>query len=157
MLEGDFGAAFMILKGNPLDFVPGGTTLSAGRAIKKGPKLLKLTDNVADDVKDANRLAEGAGSKIIFGSDAKSVQKINNEMAKRGWTESSVRRTVDSPYTTRASTNKATGNPATAYYNEQGGYVVIDDVTKEVVQVSDNINPDTWIPDPNIVNPYIPK
>lgn len=34
--------------------------------------------------------------------------------------------------------------------------VIIDDTTKAVVQVSDNINPSTWIPDPSIINPYKP-
>lgn len=77
-------------------------------------------------------------------------------MTQRGWTESTVRDTVSNPYTTRVSTNKATGNSATVYYNEAGGYVIIDDITKAVVQVSDNINPSTWIPDPSIINPYKP-
>ena len=99
----------------------------------------------------------GRGSKVQFGSDTKSAQKLNNQMIQRGWTEGTVRSTVDAPYTTRASINMATGNPATVYYNQQGGYVIVDDVTNAVVQVSDNINPSTWIPDPNIVNPYIPK
>lgn len=67
-----------------------------------------------------------------------------------------VEDTVRNPYTTRVSTNKATGNSATVYYNKSGSYVVIDDVTKEVVQISDNINPSTWIPDPSIIDPYKP-
>ena len=77
-------------------------------------------------------------------------------MTQRGWTESTVKDMVNNPYTTRVSTNKATGNPSTVYYNQEGGYVIIDDVTKAVVQVSDNINPSTWIPDPSIINPYKP-
>ncbi|MDE7446198.1 MAG: hypothetical protein K2N15_10950 [Lachnospiraceae bacterium] len=32
----------------------------------------------------------------------------------------------------------------------------MDDVTKAIVQVSDNINPATWVPDSSIVDPYIP-
>jgi len=99
---------------------------------------------------------KGAGKSIKFGSDTKSVQKLSNQMTQRGWTESTVRDTVSSPYTTRVSTNKATGNPATVYYNKAGGYAIIDDTTKAVVQVSDNINPSTWIPDPSIINPYKP-
>ena len=65
-------------------------------------------------------------------------------MTKRGWTESTVRDTVSNPYTKRVSVNKATGNSATMYYNKSGGYVIIDDVTNAIVQVSDNINPSTW-------------
>ena len=98
----------------------------------------------------------GKGDSIVFGSDTKSVTKLNNQMVKRGWSETTVRDTVSKPYTTRVSTNKATGNPATVYYNQSGGYVIIDDVTDVIVQVSDNINPSTWAPDPSIIDPNRP-
>ncbi len=52
--------------------------------------------------------------------------------------------------------NKAHGNPATAYFNQDGSYVVRDDVTGELVQVSDRTNPPNWIPDDTIVDPYMP-
>lgn len=96
------------------------------------------------------------GDQIVFGSDTKSATKLNNQMTKRGWTESTVRDTVSNSYTKRVSVNKATGNSATVYYNKAGGYVIIDDVTNAIVQVSDNINPSTWAPDPSIVDPYLP-
>lgn len=41
------------------------------------------------------------------------------------------------------------------FYTERGSYVVVDDVTKAIVQVGDNINPSTWAPDPSIINSYI--
>lgn len=94
---------------------------------------------------------------IVFGSDAKSTQKLTSQMNSRGWTENIVKNTVDNPYTTRISTNKASGNPATVYYTKQGSYVIVDNVTKAIVQVSDNINPITWAPDMSIIDPYIPK
>ena len=97
-----------------------------------------------------------AGKAIVFGSDTKSAAKLESQMTQRGWTESTVKDVVSSPYTIRDSKNLSTGNPATVYYNKSGGYVIIDDVTKEVVQVSDNINPSAWIPDKNIINPYKP-
>ena len=75
----------------------------------------------------------------------------------RGWTESLIKDTVDNPYTIRVSTNKATGHTATVFYTKQGSYVIVDDVTKEIIQISDNIDPATWIPDSSIVNPYIPE
>lgn len=96
------------------------------------------------------------GDNVKFGSDTKSEQKLSNQMDQRGWTRDSVKETVNNPYTTRTSVNKATGNSATVYYNQQGGYVIVDDTTKAIVQISDNINPSTWIPDPGIVNPYTP-
>ena len=125
--------------------------------------MVKYTDEIGTVAKNAGRAAdaaddivEGAGNIIKFGSDTKSAAKLSNQMTLRGWTESTVIDTVSSPYTTRVSTNMATGNAATVFYNQSGGYVIIDDVTKAVVQVSDNINPTSWIPDVNIINPYRP-
>lgn len=77
-------------------------------------------------------------------------------MKKRGWDKNLVNQTVDKPYTTRVSKNLATGNSATVYYDKSGHYVVVDDVTNEVVQISHRFIPD-WAPDKNIINPYIPK
>ena len=42
------------------------------------------------------------------------------------------------------------------FYKKSGSYVIVDDVIKEIVQISDNINPRDWIPDKNIINPYKP-
>lgn len=95
--------------------------------------------------------------KLVFGSDVKSYQKLNNQMQKRGWTLQSVKNTVDHPYTLRTSINKATGNSATVYYNKSGSYIIVDDITCAIVQVSDNIAPKTWVPDSSIVNPYQPQ
>ena len=81
---------------------------------------------------------------------------LMNQMNGRGWTEDLIRNTVENPYTIRTSINKATGNSATVFYTQQGSYVIVDDVTKAIVQISDNINPSTWIPDLSIVDPYIP-
>lgn len=102
----------------------------------------KDTDELNDDLK--------------FGGETKSQTKLANEMAKRGWTKKDVQGTVDNPHTTRDSTNKANGNDATAYYNEDGSYVVVDDETNEVIQVSDKNDPN-WIPDSSIENPYFPE
>lgn len=107
-------------------------------------------------------LMDGSGgatiksSDLVFGSSTKSTQKLMNQMNSRGWTEDLIRNTVDNPYTTRISINKATGNSATVFYTQQGSYVIVDDVTKAIVQISDNINPSTWAPDLSIVDPYIP-
>ena len=95
-------------------------------------------------------------SELVFGSSTKSTQKLMNQMNSRGWTEDLIRNTVDNPYTIRTSVNKATGNSATVFYTQQGSYVIVDDVTKAIVQISDNINPSTWAPDLSIVDPYIP-
>jgi hypothetical protein len=101
---------------------------------------------------DPNWLQQLA-EKIKFGSDSKSPQKIANQMQKRGWTEDSVRSTITNNVHTSPTKNMATGNPATAYFNSDHSYVVIDDITYEVVQVSNRLVP-VWAPDKNIVSPY---
>lgn len=78
-------------------------------------------------------------------------------MKKRGWTKDIIQNTVNNPYTTRKSINKANGNSATVYYTREGSYVIIDDITNEIVQISDNINPSLWSPDSEIIDPYIPR
>lgn len=77
-------------------------------------------------------------------------------MNQRGWSEQSVKNTVNNPYTIRTSTNLSTGNASTVYYTKDGAYVIIDNITKEVVQISDALNPASWIPDVNIVDPFLP-
>ena len=97
----------------------------------------------------------GEEKEIKYGSSVKSESKLNNQMKKRGWTKELIQETIDNSYTTRESTNLATGNKATVYYNQDGSYVIIDNITKEIVQISDKFDLD-WIPDPNIINPYRP-
>lgn len=96
-------------------------------------------------------------SDLVFGSSTKSAQKLMNQMDSRGWTEDLIKSTADNPYTICTSVNKAAGNSATVFYTQQGSYVIVDDVTKATVQISDNINPSTWAPDLSIVDPYIPN
>ena len=114
--------------------------------------------NISDDFVETSSKGTGGGNSnnVKFGSDVKSSQKLTNQMSNRGWTEASVKNTIDAPYTTRSSTNLATGNSATVYYNQNGAHVIVDNMTKEIVQVSDALNIGKWIPDPNIVNPYKP-
>jgi Colicin E5 ribonuclease domain len=79
-----------------------------------------------------------------------------NQVARRGWTPDAIDQTVNNPFTTRQAVNKATGNPATAYFNKDGSHVIRDNVTGDLVQLSDRLNPGSWIPDSVIVDPYIP-
>ena len=107
--------------------------------------------------KEVNRGGRTVRSnELVFGSSTKSTQKLSNQMSSRGWTEDIVRDTVDNPFTTRNSINKATGNSTTVFYTEQGSYVIVDDITNEIVQVSDNIYPLEWILDDSIEDPYKP-
>lgn len=67
-----------------------------------------------------------------------------------------IHETVNDPFTTRSATNRATGNAATAFFQESGSYVVKDNVTNQIIQISNRLDPN-WIPDVTIINPYIPK
>ena len=116
-----------------------------------------MTDEFWRDIEVKSEYGSNVRSgKLVFGSSTKSTQKLSNQMNNWGWTEELIGDTIDNPYTTRGSINKATGNPATVFYTEQGSYVIVDDVTNEIVQISDNINPQNWIPDTSIEDPYKP-
>jgi hypothetical protein len=82
--------------------------------------------------------------------------KIVKQMGGRGWNKELIHGTVNSPFITRVATNRATGNAATAFFTKEGGYVVRDNVTGQIIQVSNRLDP-KWIPDATIINPYIPK
>lgn len=96
------------------------------------------------------------GNYKIWVHNANCELKLANQMNSRGWTPDSVKSTVDNPFTTRVSVNKRTGNTATVFYTEKGSYVVVDDVTHEIIQVSENINMETWAPDQTIIDHYVP-
>ena len=100
------------------------------------------------------KLSSKYSGKIIYGSSAKSSAKISSQMTTRGWPHASIKEAVNNPFTTRVSKNMATGNPATVYYLKDGSYVILDDYTREIIQLSNRL--DDFIPDKNIINPYRP-
>ena len=110
------------------------------------------TDELGRIISCEGTLKKGKGTS----STLKSLgNKTEQYVTKRGWTWDSMDDVVKKPYTTREAINKATGNPATAYYNKAGDYVVVDNVTGELVQVS-KFGDTGWIPDATIKNPYKP-
>jgi hypothetical protein len=82
------------------------------------------------------------------------VDKIAKQMARRGWTKDLIETTRNSAYTTREAVNKSNNNPATAYYNKDGSYIVVDNITKQVIQISDRLR--QWFADSTIKDPYVP-
>jgi hypothetical protein len=77
-------------------------------------------------------------------------RKIAAQLAARGWTEQELRAAID-----RGPIGKSidhTGNrndPASVYGSKQGGYVVVNNSTGRVVQISDRTDPG-WIADSRI-------
>lgn len=130
--------------------------------VAEGIEDINKMNKKADKVKAVEKSTEKASGgniksdDIKFGSSVKSTKKVNNQMKKRGWSEESVKDVVDHPHSTRKSVNKATGNGATVFYDKDGSYVIIDDKTKEIVQISDKFDKN-WVPDAGIVDPYKPK
>jgi len=66
-----------------------------------------------------------------------------------------VQSVIDRPAHTSPALNKATGNKATAFFDRKGAYVVRDNVTGDIVQISNRLDTQ-WVPDPTIINPYNP-
>lgn len=79
--------------------------------------------------------------------------KIQKQMPKRGWTEESLDKTIKNPHhTVKTEDNRhlpgggTAKDPATAYINEDGSYVVMNDKTGDVVQVSNRNDPNWMTP-----------
>ncbi|MBE1490623.1 colicin E5-related ribonuclease [Plantactinospora soyae] len=84
-----------------------------------------------------------AGVETSFG------EKIEGQLEKRGWTHDSVEDTINSPHRTQETADTRwnpdgtrNDDPATAYINEDESYVVRNDRTGDIVQVSDRTDPD---------------
>ncbi|HEX6369730.1 MAG TPA: colicin E5-related ribonuclease [Longimicrobium sp.] len=80
-------------------------------------------------------------------------QKILKQMSKRGWDEALVKSTINNPartVPTRDTRHLPGGgnmdDPATAYINADGSYVVVNDRTGDIVQVSDRNDPNWQSP-----------
>ncbi len=114
----------------------------------------KHVDKVEDAINGVTIERKLLSDEIKFESPTKSYGKVQNQIKNRGWTQESIKNTVDNPFQTRNAINRATGNGATAYYDIDGDYVIIDNVTKEIVQISDKFDPE-WKPDISIIDPYI--
>jgi hypothetical protein len=138
----------------------GVTTLESVDDMMEG--IYYLTDNVGGVLTGlAGLKAIDDLSRMRLRTNVPSSGKKFNQLAERGWSQSSIDDVVNSPFTTRTATNKSTGNAATAFYRKDGHYVVRDDVTGDLVQMSDTRvkagwGELDWKPDNSIKDPYIP-
>lgn len=96
------------------------------------------------------------GAPVVAKLEVQINDKINKQMKKRGWTEDSIESTVNEPHETSEAENKANGKEATAYFNEDGSYVTVENESGLIIQVSNRNDPD-WAPDSTIKNPYLPR
>jgi RHS repeat-associated protein len=79
--------------------------------------------------------------------------KVARQLAPRGWTRQLVQSTIDRPMriTPTRDTRRLRGggrmnDPATAYHSSRGGYVVRNDRTRDIVQVSHRLRTDWRAP-----------
>ena len=115
-----------------------GVTRAAGEVVGEGKVVLTTTE------------AGHGGLKLL--SPATNVgAKIESQMIARGWTREMLEEAIRNPsrkVTTRDTRFMPEGGqidePALAYYHKDGGYVVRNERTGDVVQVS-NRNDEQWI------------
>ncbi len=117
------------------------TNTANAAAAAVGDVLFNEDTNDAEDDPDASKLPTGAEVNIDG--------KIGKQLKGRGWTEQEVRDLTETEPTGKSVdiTNK-NNDPATVY-GDQDGYVVVNDKTGDVVQVSDKTDRG-WIPDDRI-------
>ena len=106
--------------------------------------------NVPKDTQDVSTVSGKSGkTSIHYTYDSK---KIGKQMKKRGWTEEAIQETLNNPVRTVKTRDRrwlpgADGpldDPATAYYASDGSYVVRNDKTGAIIQIS-NKNDSNWV------------
>jgi len=84
------------------------------------------------------------------GDDVRIDDKIKGQLGERGWTEVGVRDLTNTePSGTSVDNTHGRNDSATVYGARDGGHIVVNDKTGDVVQVSDRNDPD-WDPDSRI-------
>jgi len=126
------------------EMAPIGSSLSIGRAAKPSGSLKNFSGNSTCSANAARNQPYGPKVSVIG-------EKITSQMAKRGWSKESIDVTVSRPYRTAPTKDtrfNADGtrnnSPATAYVNKDGSYVVRNNATGDIVQIS-NRNDPNWI------------
>lgn len=117
---------------------------------------IKYADEVGDVIKGGNRAADAASAAAkaepkLLGPGTQFGAKIEGQLAGRGWTKDLVQSTIDKPARTVPWTDTRhlpgggrMNDPATVYYGQRGGYVVRNNRTGDIIQVSDRTDPG-WI------------
>jgi hypothetical protein len=125
----------------------------AAAAAAKAARAARLGET-ANDAGNASKLGKAAtAGKMIDTSRLSIGPKIARQIATRGWTRESIDETVRNPAKTVATRDtrwKPDGTrmnaPATAYMNKDGSYIVVNDQSGDIVQVSNRNDPDWKAP-----------
>jgi len=81
-------------------------------------------------------------------------KKVQDQLSKRGWNEKDVENLLENPAATKKVRDTRyldngrgrRDDPATAYLNKDGSYVIMNDKDKTVVQISNKNDPDWKAP-----------
>lgn len=91
--------------------------------------------------------SKNAGKKTRFGT------KIQKQLTRRGWTVEAIREVISNPHRTAPTRDTRylpeggrLDDPATAYIASDGSYVVRNDETGDLVQVSNRNDPNWQAP-----------
>ena len=114
-------------------------------------------ENLVDNVQASTAVAVAVATTKVSSPNSIQVKiepKIASQMSKRGWTESSIKEVVSNPAKTVKTvdtrfddkTGIRLNEPATGYIAKDGSYVVINNKTGNVVQVSDKYDPNWKTP-----------
>ncbi|MFN7216296.1 colicin E5-related ribonuclease [Microcystis sp.] len=145
-----------------LNLVPGGkgarTAAKAvdeisdtAKAVNKVSDAAKVGEEIGDSAKAAGKVSDAAKT-VDKASDvtSKFEPKIEKQLDKRGWTKETVQETIDNANNIKSTKDtrhlpdgSRMDDPATAYINKDGSYVVRNDRTGDIVQVS-NRNAPNW-------------
>jgi RHS repeat-associated protein len=97
-----------------------------------------------------NQISSLIRQAMDWASQCQIPQKIINQMAGRGWTTDSIKNVINTATKIYQSTNMANENPSTCYYISNNCYVIVDNITKTVIQISNRLDPN-WVPDSRII------
>ncbi|PWI57778.1 colicin E5-related ribonuclease [Sulfoacidibacillus thermotolerans] len=125
--------------------------LDALREMNQESKVTALDTREVPTAENVTSKAEVVGGASAEGTGKLSINydsKIAKQMTQRGWTKDSIQQTIDHPARTVKTTDTRfrpdgtrNSDPATAYINSDGSYVVRNDRTGNIVQVSDRNDP----------------
>lgn len=125
--------------------------------VERFAKLMKWEPGKADDF--VRRMTSGGDDVPIPNAakpDLKYSPKINGQMKKRGWDQQTIDDVVSNPkktYKTKDTRHNSDGTQsdqsATVYFNANNEYVVVNDATGDIVQIS-NRNDLNWIAPPEL-------
>jgi RHS repeat-associated protein len=101
------------------------------------------------DLYNVSKMVVGVGkdlvsSAAIFPWMFRDFQHERKAYGARGWSPANIDQTLQYPALTREGIDKRTNQKVTYYYRSDGHYVVQNDITGEILQVSNTTNPN-WI------------